>query len=463
MRILLVYPNSNVEIIGWGDLGAIAEPLALEYIGAAAKDEGHDVQILDLRLTPDHLVPTLFAYQPDVIGVTGYSMHVLRMLEICALAKQILPNITTVVGGHHATLLPVDFHEPQVDYVVVGEGTLPFREVLAQVDGKVDGPIASVWSNTPSGFRSGGEALPFDIDAIPPPDRSLTAESRHRYFIDWMNPIALLRTTVGCPFRCSFCSLWRIMDGKYFRRDVERVVEEMGTVPERYIFLVDDEPFVSTRRMWALADAIDRAGLDKEFFSYCRLDSFLRDGELMRRWREIGLRRVFFGIETIFEDELVDYNKKVKYHQIVDGLQAAKDIGVAAMCNFIISPSYTEERFDEVTQFIIDHGVEYPTFTVLTPIPGTEWGSNFDNVTTLQANGRPNWEYYDLQHPVTETAMPHDEFVRSYKALQRVFAKHYLDAGHPMYEELKARQMIPAGSLEVPSAAREVTHAARGL
>ena len=139
MRILLVYPNSNVEIIGWGDLGAIAEPLALEYIGAAAQDEGHDVQILDLRLTPDHLVPTLFAYQPDVIGVTGYSMHVLRMLEICALAKQILPDITTVVGGRHATLLPVDFHEPQIDYVVVGEGTLPFRDVLAQVDGKVDG------------------------------------------------------------------------------------------------------------------------------------------------------------------------------------------------------------------------------------------------------------------------------------------------------------------------------------
>ena len=134
MRILLVYPNGNREIIGWGDLGAIAEPLALEYIAAGARLEGHDVQILDLRLHPDHLDLVLLAYQPDVVGVTGYSMHVLRNLTICRRVKQLLPHTRTVVGGHHATLLPEDFFEPYTDCVVVGEGVEPFRRILRVLD-----------------------------------------------------------------------------------------------------------------------------------------------------------------------------------------------------------------------------------------------------------------------------------------------------------------------------------------
>jgi hypothetical protein len=34
MKVLLVYPCSANELIGYGDLGAIAEPLALEYLAA---------------------------------------------------------------------------------------------------------------------------------------------------------------------------------------------------------------------------------------------------------------------------------------------------------------------------------------------------------------------------------------------------------------------------------------------
>src|SRR6185436_19514607 len=78
MKILLVYPNANRELIGWGDLGAVAEPLALEYVAAATRADGHEVELLDLRLHPGMLEITLWGFRPDVVGVTGYSMHVLR-------------------------------------------------------------------------------------------------------------------------------------------------------------------------------------------------------------------------------------------------------------------------------------------------------------------------------------------------------------------------------------------------
>jgi len=223
---------------------------------------------------------------------------------------------------------------------------------------------------------------------------------------------------------------------------MERVVEELRQVPERYVFLVDDEPFVDGRRMRVLAECIERAGIKKEYFAYCRIDSFLRNRELMKVWRGIGLRRLFFGIETIFEAELKDYNKRLHLEQILDGLRVAREMGISIFSNFIIKPEYTAAEFSEIVQFIKRYKVEYPSFTILTPIPGTEWGSSFDHVRELQPNGRPNWDYFDLQHPVTDTKLPKEEFMREYRNLHRVFASAFAEAGHPWFQDAR-RQAFP--------------------
>ena len=158
MRVLLVYPNAKKEIIGWGDMGAIAEPIALEYIAAVARDQGHDVRLLDLRLHTDDLDETLRDFEPDMVGVTGYSMHVLRALDVCARAKELYPNCITVVGGHHATLEPIDFFEPQMDYVVVREGTQPFKHLLESIQrGRLDESIPGIWSRVDGKFTFGGK------------------------------------------------------------------------------------------------------------------------------------------------------------------------------------------------------------------------------------------------------------------------------------------------------------------
>src|SRR5438552_323682 len=102
MRVLLIYPHSRHELIGYGDLGAVAEPLALEYLASGALADGHDVKILDLRLhSATALENALCDFIPDVVGLTGYSMHVLRNIEICHRVRLALPNCSIVVGGHH--------------------------------------------------------------------------------------------------------------------------------------------------------------------------------------------------------------------------------------------------------------------------------------------------------------------------------------------------------------------------
>ncbi len=159
MRVLLVYPNAKREIIGWGDMGAIAEPIALEYIASVVKSEGHEVKLLDLRLHPDQLDNALDDFEPDLVGVTGYSMHVLRALDVCRRAKERLPKCKTIAGGHHATLEPIDFFEPEIDFVVKGEGTGPMRQVLQKLhNNEPVGGIAGLWSRVNGEFVFGGNS-----------------------------------------------------------------------------------------------------------------------------------------------------------------------------------------------------------------------------------------------------------------------------------------------------------------
>jgi radical SAM superfamily enzyme YgiQ (UPF0313 family) len=215
------------------------------------------------------------------------------------------------------------------------------------------------------------------------------------------------------------------MDGKYHKRDIERVVDELATIREECIFLVDDEPFVNGRRMLQLAAAIKAAGIRKRYFAYCRIDSFLRQRELMIAWRQIGLERLFFGIEAISGKDLSDYNKRLNIAQIEVGLASARELGIEIFAQFIVNTDYTRREFKQLVRFITHHKISYPAFTILTPLPGTEALRTFDHVIERQPNGRPNWEVFDLQHPVTKTAMGKEEFMQEYRDLRQVFMGSY--------------------------------------
>ena len=402
--------------------------------------------ILDLRLHPAELVPTLLDFQPDLVGITAFSMHVRTALAICGVVKATLPQTTTVVGGHHATFLPEDFFESSVDFVVTGEGVASLRAILKLLGGDADAlhPVTNVWRRTAGNIfihagagaagtrrtllpilQNDGEPEGRVLDTLPLPDRTLTESDRSRYFIDWMKPVALIRTTVGCPYRCTFCSLWKMMDGHYYMRSIDQVVEEMRGIRERFVFLVDDEAFINGRRMAELARGLARAGLRKRYFAYCRIDTILRRRDVLELWRQIGLERLFVGIDEISDSQLEAFNKHCDLSQIEAGLSAAREIGIEVFAQFVVNPAYTRQDFQRLVRFIEHHKLHYPSFTVLTPIPGTDMLQTFDHVLEKQPNGRPNWDLFDCQNTVTRTALPRDEFRREYRSLFRVFKGSY--------------------------------------
>jgi radical SAM superfamily enzyme YgiQ (UPF0313 family) len=423
VKILLVYPDSRLELIEWGELGAIAEPLALEYVATAALADGHEVRILDLRLRRTSLEACVAEFRPDVLGLTGYSMHVLRMKELARQCKRLLPECRVVVGGHHATLLPEDFFVEFVDFVAAGEGISSFRSLLASIEkNEACDKIPGLWCRTDGNiFSFGGTPPAFAIDELPMPNRDLLSSQRDQYFIDRMRPIALLRTTVGCPYRCSFCSLWRIMDGRYHKRTISHVIEELSLIREPNVFLVDDEPFIDARRITLLAEAIRVSGIRKRYFAYCRIDTLIRQRDILVAWREIGLDRIFLGIEAVSASELTEYNKAIEVVEIERALAVAKDLGLNVFAQFMVHPRYTKDDFRRLVRFIEYNDLDSPWFTILTPIPAGGLLPDFSNVSERQSDGRPNWELFDFQHVVSNTRLPIDVFVQEYRSLWRHF------------------------------------------
>jgi hypothetical protein len=85
MKVLLIMPPSGEKVIISGDNAFLHEPLALEYIGAGIKKQ-HDVKLLDMRLNKN-LEETLRVFNPDIVGTTGYTVHVNICIELLRRVK----------------------------------------------------------------------------------------------------------------------------------------------------------------------------------------------------------------------------------------------------------------------------------------------------------------------------------------------------------------------------------------
>ncbi|MGA2329434.1 MAG: radical SAM protein [Bryobacteraceae bacterium] len=429
MKILLIQPPKAPATIGGEDV-FIYEPLALEYLAAAVAAD-HDVRILDLRF-PEKLREVLEQYRPDLVGITAYTVHVNVAKQLFEEIKTWNPEVLTVVGGHHATVMPRDFVSRSIDLVVVGEGVAPFREIVERLE-KREG-----FERIPGVADGRGNEPPIvdDLDAVPFPDRRLTARYRRHYYSEWMKPLASIRTSKGCPYRCSFCAQWKLAGGRYLRRKPEKVVEELGTIDEEYVFFADDESLVDAVRMQALAERIREAGIKKRYFLYGRSDTIARHPELVELWRSIGLERVFVGFE-FFRDEDLAYIRKGSTSS--DNEKAARvlaDLGIEVYASFIVRPEFKKEDFAAFGPYCRKLKLRYATFAVLTPLPGTDLYEEVQDRLITR-----NYDLVDFIHTLLPTALPLEEF---YEELYRLYTRTI-----PFHKQLSLLRKLPLK--EIPS------------
>lgn len=412
MKILLIEPNKMERTIGSEDL-FMFEPLALEYIAAGVAD-GHDVRILDMRIEK-RLDKTLEDFNPDIVGITSYTSTSMRAKEIAGRIKGFNKDILTVIGGHHATVAPSDFHEKDIDIVVLGQGIETFREIVAAAEsGSSFAGIKGLATKLDGTWVFTGDREDIELDSYPFPLRDLTTIYRDNYFFEYMRPMASIKTSQGCFSRCNFCSLWRLTKGRYITRSPESILEELKIIKEGNIFFADDESMVDTSRIMSLAEMIRASGVRKIYFLHARSDTIVKSPRLFEEWKAIGLKIVFIGIESYRDIDLEGLRKGTTTKINEEAVRILGSLGIDTYATFMINPEYEKSDFRLLARYIRDLKLKFPRIFVLTPLPGTDY---YADVKERMITEDP--DLFDFVHTHLKTKLPIKTFYREYAGLCR--------------------------------------------
>ncbi len=417
MRILLVRVASETRYMDAMYKVVRMEPLSLEYLGAAVKGH-HDVKVIDMRLEGGWkgLRRTMEAFRPHVVGTGGDTCEANACKKVLALAKELNPEILTLVGGIHATTIPSDFFLPHIDIVVINEGVFAFREIMEQFEkgGGFRG-IHGIAVNEGGEWFTTPERPLADLNTLPFPDRSLTADVRGLYgFSLWGKHLALMRYTQGCVGRCDFCPSWAQTGKRYLRRTVESMLEEMKGIHEPYIYFVCEESLLDTKLSLALAEAIRASGIKKRFGMPLRADTIVKKPEVIEAWVAAGLEDTIVGFEQAEDEHLQDREKTTNVKDNIEAMKILKANGVAATGSMFFRPDFTKEQFDRLVEHTIELQVDCPQYFILTPIPGTKL---FDKARDHLVEH--NFDLWDFNHAVTPTKMPLVDFYEQYMLAYR--------------------------------------------
>jgi len=414
MRILLVQPN-QVHTRGYQRMACL-EPLGLEMI-AGALSPRHEVGLVDLRLEPNRLAAALTEFRPAVVGISAnFTTDVYQALGAAEAIRELAPEAYVVMGGCHSSLQPVDFHHAAVDAIVLGEGEVTARELVECLAvGGDPRQVPGLALNRSDGQCFTGERPLLErLDGLPQPHRALSGEHRGLYHLVLTRPLALVETIRGCAYRCRFCAVWRFHRGGVRCKSPHRVLEELVQVEEPNVLFTDDNFLSDIPRAREIARLLRELGIRKRYQIQARSDAIARHPEVIAEWRDVGLEDVFIGFEKSVQAELEAVNKRNTVENNEKALAVLRRQGIEPTASFIVGPDYGQAEFAALRAYVRRLRLRWPTFTVLTPLPGT---ALFEEMKGRLATA--NFELFDLLHAVVPTRLPLPEFYGELAALWR--------------------------------------------
>lgn len=416
MKLLAVHPSGLM----YTRIYLRLEPLGLELIAGAARAAGHDVRLIDLQAdTHQDYFALLQAWRPDVVCFSGnYLANVPEIVDLAKATKARQPGCFIFAGGHSVSFMAqslLEHGEGAIDCVVKGEGEASVVMLLEQLSG---GDVLSV----PGAVTVAGEGPPprfaENLDAIRPARDLL--RNRHKYFIGVLDPAASIEFARGCPWDCTFCSAWTFYGRSYRTKSPDAVADELAMIAEPGIFIVDDVAFVHPEDGMAIADAIEQRGIRKRYYLETRCDVLIRNKDVFRRWRALGLEYMFLGLEALDEEGLKAFRKRTLADTNQQALEFARSLGITVAINIIADPAWDRARFETVRQWCLEMP-EIVNISVMTPYPGTEiWNSETRKLATR------DYRLFDIQHAVLPTRLPLAEFYEELVRTQQVLNRKHL-------------------------------------
>lgn len=397
----------------------IGPPLGLMTVAAAVKD--HDVLLFDTKgefdLTPDPpslegLVKRLVnEFRPDIIGSTAITSELYYAFEIFTEAKKIHPDVVTVLGGLHPTLLPYDCFHHSVDVVCPGQSPYIFRNVVRALECRSSlETVPGILLNRGSELRrTAGNPRPWDPTGADYliPDREPLKKWIETYKVGGNPfPSTYVFTSLGCPYKCTFCSIWPQFKGRYYQRTVESLISELHSIPDYPVVrFADANTLVDLGFMNTLFDRILDEGIRKIFVMDIRADVAAQNPAIIRKMAKGGLKVVICGFESYRDEELKKYRKSSPASDIAKAIKVFHENDIMIRGNYVIPNDYSEDDFKALEEYSTSNLVVYAGYTILTPMPGTVFYNQVKQRII-------DYDYlkYNFFNSVMRTTLPYEKF-----------------------------------------------------
>jgi radical SAM superfamily enzyme YgiQ (UPF0313 family) len=397
----------------------IGPPLGLLTVAEAVKD--YDVVFFETKgeydlypeTTPplkDLVLSLLEKHKPDVVGTTIITSEFYYAVEIFQTTKQYNPEILTVAGGLHTSLSPEDFTDPSIDLILPGQSALTFRKVIETKEkGLSFETIPGIIINE-NGILKKTKKLNKEYNSAKEdflfPNRKLIEPWKESYKVGGNpNPSTYIFSSLGCPYKCTFCSIWCQFHGKYLQRDVESIITELKEIDYEIVRFADANTIVNESIIEHLFDRIEQEGIKKTYIMDIRTDTAVNNPKLIEKLAKNGLKVVICGFESFREEELKRYNKSSDAKLIHQAIDIFHQNDIMLRGNYVIPNDYDESDFKALSDYTSSHKVTYAGYTILTPMPGTPFYNEVqDQIIDFDLSK------YNFFNSVLKTKLPLEKF-----------------------------------------------------
>lgn len=380
IRVTFVWPA--------GFLPAYALPMAFGYLKANVDADLCDFTLIDCvldKLDARHpeFLRRLAESKPDIVGVSSWSPMFPEALAVLQAAKKMCPDITTIIGGAHATSY---YHKvlqfPEIDFVFRGESDLAFQPFLEQWAQPV--PDWSVVRGLT--YLQEGKLVEYDMereaemDRIKSPDYEFFHLQRYqKEGYRWNSPAAPnapLWITRGCPYRCQYCAAPQL-NGKSVRKHsvayMVAQIQDLYAKGSRWFNIIDDNFTFDVKYAKEFCKAMIELNLPGVGFGTPNGIRMSRgDTELWKLMKQAGWRHLIVAPESGSSHTLQLMKKDLKLDTVPQIVREIRSAGLKVQAFFIIGyPGETPQDLEETAALIRRCKFNFVFLANFQPLPGT--------------------------------------------------------------------------------------------
>ena len=363
LDVLLVNPSSQKQMYGklGVSLAACEPPIWTALLAAHLRQQGYSVAIMDAEAeswSTEHTADKIVEYNPLLVGISAIGANpsassTPKMPAISRLLNNLnskVSNTRTFLYGIHPSALPErTLMEEPVDFVCKGEcfHTVP-KLVDALKSNEENYEIAGLWHKRGDQIISNGWGnLLEDIDKLPfaawdlLPMQLYRAHNWHCFqHLDKRQPYAVIYTSLGCPYNCTYCNISALYNGKpgIRFRSPQKVVEEIDLLVRQYnvknIKILDELFVLKESRVLEFCDLIIERGYDLNIWAYARVDTVREN--ILKKMKQAGINWVAYGIESgskVVRDGV--HKGKFAQDAIRKAIEMTKKAGIYVIGNYM--------------------------------------------------------------------------------------------------------------------------------